>query len=611
MKIHSPTREPPGRAVGLVGTLVVHAAAVAFLVTTVKPSKASPPSYAVNLVAAPAPSTKRLAREALPTPPPEEKPPPSPPKPTPVKEKPAPIAPKPPKPAKTTPAPAPQPPPTEADREPAPKTASQAAPAPGETPSTGTDVATIKTPGLAFPYPEYLRNIVTQVYQRWDRSSAREDHFAEISFLILRDGTVRDIRFVTRSGSFAFDLDAQGAVEAAGNNRAFGQLPDGYENRRSAGELLLQAHAMTKFFLLLSTLACAGTLAAQDTTRVDEGVRVGVDYTPGVRPGLVVLPGRGIDSVRAIIRRDLDYTDRFEMITVAEAPDIAGTPGGQARGTSSNGGSVNYDLYRQLGAEFAVELHEAGGGTGSPPGCTTSPRGGCATRSRLLSPLARTSDSMPTGWPTRLPAGPAERRELRRPHAVRCSGGRIYRADSDGHDVVPLTPAGQTALSPVWSPDGQRIAFTLLGEGRGGVIVQTLSSGSLARGAGDPDRAQHHAGVLARRQDPGFRPLRRAGYRYLHRERGGALLRATLDRGTLRGQLKPNVFTRWAAHRVYFHACRAASVVCNGSGRNRSGAAGVVRLWRHRKFQRSRVVSGRCECSVPSRSFRQPPDLPG
>jgi hypothetical protein len=34
---------------------------------------------------------------------------------------------------------------------------------------------------------------------------------------------------VTRSGSFAFDLDAQGAVEAAGNARAFGPLPDGWE----------------------------------------------------------------------------------------------------------------------------------------------------------------------------------------------------------------------------------------------------------------------------------------------------------------------------------------------------------------------------------------------
>jgi periplasmic protein TonB len=230
VKIHKPHPGPQGTVAGLVGTIVVHAGAVFFLVAAVQPARPSPPSYAVDLVAAPAPTTKqRLAREALPTPPPEEKPAPTPPKPAPPKDKPAPVTPKPAKPVKTAPAPSPKPPPVESEREPAPQTAAPVAPAPGETPSTGTDVATIKTPGLAFPYPEYLRNIVTQVYQRWDRASAKQSNFAEISFLILRDGSVRDIRFVTRSGSFAFDIDAQGAIEAAGNSRAFGQLPDGWE----------------------------------------------------------------------------------------------------------------------------------------------------------------------------------------------------------------------------------------------------------------------------------------------------------------------------------------------------------------------------------------------
>jgi protein TonB len=217
VNVRSAERAPPGRAAGLVGTILVHAAAVSFLFTTVKPTKASPPSYAVDLVAAPAPSQKRLAREALPTPPPEEKP--------------APVKPTPPKPTKTPAPPKPKPaPPTEVKKEPPPKTAAPATPAEGETPSTGSDVATIKTPGLAFPYPEYLRNIVTQIYQRWDRGTGQQRNFAEISFLILRDGSVREIHFVTRSGSFAFDLNAQGAIEAAGNSRAFGPLPDGWEN---------------------------------------------------------------------------------------------------------------------------------------------------------------------------------------------------------------------------------------------------------------------------------------------------------------------------------------------------------------------------------------------
>ena len=57
-------------------------------------------------------------------------------------------------------------------------------------------------------------------------------------------------------------------------------------------------------------------LSAQDTSVVDRGVRVGIIYRPGVRPGMVLLPGRPavLDSVRAIVARDLDYSDRFEMI---------------------------------------------------------------------------------------------------------------------------------------------------------------------------------------------------------------------------------------------------------------------------------------------------------
>jgi len=208
---------PPGTTVGIVGSLLVHAAVVALAFSQVRSAQAGPPTYAVALVAAPAPTEKkRLAREAVPTPPPEEKP--------------APVKPPPkPKPTKVPAPPPPKPPPTETKHEAPPKTAAPVAPAEGETPSTGTDVATIKTPGLQFPYPEYLRNIVTQVYRNWDRETARQNSFAEISFLILRDGSVRDIRFVTRSGSFSFDLGAQGAIEAAGNARSFGQLPDGWD----------------------------------------------------------------------------------------------------------------------------------------------------------------------------------------------------------------------------------------------------------------------------------------------------------------------------------------------------------------------------------------------
>jgi TolB protein len=225
---------------------------------------------------------------------------------------------------------------------------------------------------------------------------------------------------------------------------------------------------MTRFLLLLlAAFPLAGVLAAQDTTRAEEGVRVGVDYRPGVRPGLVVLPGPGLDSVRAIVRRDLDYSDRFEIVTVGDAPQ-------SPTGATNPSSPVNYELYKGMGAEFAVELSEAAGGITA----RLHDVNGARLRNQQTIPLSsgpdhrlelhRIADEI-TRWASGT-AGAAASRMLF------VSAGRVYRADSDGHDIVPLTPAGQTALSPAWSPDGQRIAFTQLGEGRGGIAVQTLSS---------------------------------------------------------------------------------------------------------------------------------------
>jgi TolB protein len=221
-------------------------------------------------------------------------------------------------------------------------------------------------------------------------------------------------------------------------------------------------------FLLVSICMAAGSLAAQDTTRADEGVRVGVDYSPGTRPGLIVLPGSGLDSARAMIRRDLDYSDRFEMIAVGDPVASTGT------GTSPQAGPVNYELYKGMGAEFAVELSQASGGVTvrlhdlNAARLRNQQTVSLSTGSDSRLELHRLADEI-TRWASGT-AGAAASRMLF------VSGGRVYRADSDGHDIAALTPAGQTALSPVWSPDAQRIAFTQLGEGRGGIVVQTLSN---------------------------------------------------------------------------------------------------------------------------------------
>jgi len=92
----------------------------------------------------------------------------------------------------------------------------------------GSDVATIKTEGVEFPFPVYLHNLVAQVYRRWRPPSSNALLEAEVFFLVHRDGSVTGLQFIRRSGSFAFDLEAQGSIEAAGRAGAFGVLPAGY-----------------------------------------------------------------------------------------------------------------------------------------------------------------------------------------------------------------------------------------------------------------------------------------------------------------------------------------------------------------------------------------------
>jgi TonB family protein len=187
------------------GTTLLHGAALAVLLIGVtRETRNTPPSYAVQLIAAPA----GAAASPRPNAPP-----------------PAPVPP-----ADTRPAPRPAPAkPTAQSQTKAPaKTTAPVTPLKGETPSTGSDIANVNTLGKMFPFPEYLRNLVSQIYRRWNRPSDDSPLKAEVGFVILKDGTVRDIRILSGSRSYSFDMEALGAVEAAATVKAFGPLPAGY-----------------------------------------------------------------------------------------------------------------------------------------------------------------------------------------------------------------------------------------------------------------------------------------------------------------------------------------------------------------------------------------------
>jgi protein TonB len=211
MKRRRGLAEPVGLAV--VGSFTIHVFAIAMLVSSTAGAKRLPPTYTVRLIAAPAADLEaRKAPEAF------ERP---------AEEKPAPL-PAPKTPRSTVSRATPPPTRDQTKREAAPRTTSTTQPLPGERPSTGNDVATVSTEGVAFPFPEYLQNIVSQVLRLWQRPEQRTPLEAEVSFFVHRDGSVTDLQFVKRSGNFSFDLEAQGVIEEAGQRRLFGALPEGW-----------------------------------------------------------------------------------------------------------------------------------------------------------------------------------------------------------------------------------------------------------------------------------------------------------------------------------------------------------------------------------------------
>lgn len=213
------------RLSGPVGvSLGLHLAFVALALVTFSKgeSEVLPPIYKVNIVAAPpGPRAIGEVRPEPVTPQPVTPPAVTPPPPAPTREAAVPTAKVTPQRSATRRTPVSKP----EDQVPA-----TAAPRAGGGPTggKGTDVATVQTEGIDFPFPGYLNNIVRQIALRFNPTDAMSGRRAEVRFVIRRDGSIIGIAFVTRSGSYAFDLEAQGAVEAASSQ--FGPLPDGFRD---------------------------------------------------------------------------------------------------------------------------------------------------------------------------------------------------------------------------------------------------------------------------------------------------------------------------------------------------------------------------------------------
>ena len=211
-----------GRLGGPFGvSAAVHLAIFGLAVWALRPGPpvVLPPIYKVDIVAAP-PGPRAIGEVT-------SAPAPATPAPTPPKTRETPKT-VPTAPTKAPPAPTTRATPTEAKPTKVPVAAKAPKAGGGPVGGRGTDVATVQTAGIDFPYPGYLNNIVRQIALNFRIRNPNSPLSATISFLIHRDGSVTNVKFLTHSGVYSFDLEAQGAVERASS--AFGPLPGGFRD---------------------------------------------------------------------------------------------------------------------------------------------------------------------------------------------------------------------------------------------------------------------------------------------------------------------------------------------------------------------------------------------
>ena len=88
----------------------------------------------------------------------------------------------------------------------------------------------------------------------------------------------------------------------------------------------------------LVPLSAGGVAGAQD-----RGVSLGIQYREGAKTSIIVLPiaGANGDTLTRMLSRDLDYSDRFTVVSSSSAPATTGTP--------------NYALFTRLGVDGIVQ----------------------------------------------------------------------------------------------------------------------------------------------------------------------------------------------------------------------------------------------------------------
>jgi TolB protein len=177
------------------------------------------------------------------------------------------------------------------------------------------------------------------------------------------------------------------------------------------------------------------------------------------------------DSVRAIVQRDLDYSDRFVVIPIDSADPSTLRAQGAAAG-------LNYDVFRHLNAAAVVQmtmagtgvhvaLHDVGHMQVMNAGDFDLPGSGLGRDWRLG--VHRASDEIER-WMT-------GQRGIAATRIAYMRGRNIRVVDSDGADEITV-PTDSNGTSPAWNPAGTTLAYSTYGDASRLVVIDLATGRS-------------------------------------------------------------------------------------------------------------------------------------
>ncbi|HEY0304495.1 MAG TPA: hypothetical protein VGC44_05965 [Longimicrobiales bacterium] len=212
-------------------------------------------------------------------------------------------------------------------------------------------------------------------------------------------------------------------------------------------------------------LGMPAMLNAQDTTRVPTGVELVGRYNVAKRPLVAVRPvAAGAENsavastITDILRRDLDYSDRFE---IGEVP--AGLAGGPIDYKQWNSLNVWYLVAGAVsttsaGYELKLDLHDVVYGNVKSSRVYQLPSANAPNFRmavhRVSDEIVRTITNQPGSAATRIAF-------IRRAG----SGYELVAVDYDGQNATRIVGSPTMIYSPAWSPDGGKIAYGLRNAG--------------------------------------------------------------------------------------------------------------------------------------------------